>query len=87
MMWDLKSFLVRGRLEEGDGTWLLQPVTLFSGNAAGPLDIFKKLRQARKTSKRYLERRGLSLPEIPWDKIRRLWAEAKEGRRPGNSTP
>jgi hypothetical protein len=41
--------------------------------------MFKKLRQARRTSKRYLEKRGLSRPEMPWDDIRRLWAEAKDG--------
>jgi hypothetical protein len=78
-MWNLKSFLVRGRLEEKDGVWALYPEGYFSGDAASPGEMFKKLRQARGTSKRYLEQRGLSRPKIPWDEIRRLWAEAKEG--------
>ncbi len=77
-MWELKYFLVRGRLEEVEGAWALYPAKLFSGDAAGPLDMFKKLRQARKTSKRYLEKRGLPRPKIPWADYLRLWAEAKE---------
>jgi hypothetical protein len=69
--WNLKAFLVRGRLEpDGDG-WVLRPVAFVPGSGiGGPLDPVRTIVRARGAASRYLARRGLSRPAVPWDKIK-----------------
>jgi len=77
-LWDLRSFLLRGRLESVDGAWIFRPAKIFDGELAGMIERLKLLRQVRKSTRRYLERRGLPRPKIPWEDYERLWAKTKQ---------
>ena len=68
--WNLKAFLARGRLDRDASGWVFRPSAFIPGQGIGsPLDEVKGTLGLRRTAKRYLERRGLSRPAIPWDKI------------------
>lgn len=69
--WNLKSFLARGRLERDERGWVFRPLAFIPGAGVGsPLDQLKPALKMRPTAKRYLKRRGLSRPVIPWDNIK-----------------
>lgn len=78
-LWDLKSFLLRGRLEHGEDGWLFYPVKLVAQFVENPVELFKNMFKTRKVVKRYLEKRGLERPKIPWDEYKKLRAESKIG--------
>ena len=81
LLWDLKSFVVRGNLQQDEQGWVLQPTQFIPGSGIGsPLDEMKAARKMRQTAKRYLEKRGLARPQVQWQGIKRLWAEVKEGK-------
>jgi hypothetical protein len=72
--WNLKAFLARGLLEQDGAGWAFRPLTFIPGSGVGsPLDQLKPLLRLRPTAKRYLKRRHLSRPEIPWDTIKRSY--------------
>lgn len=70
-LWKLKAFLVRGRIEPADGSWVFHPQKFIPGGGmGGPLGDLRATVGARRTAKRYLTKRGLARPAIPWDKIK-----------------
>lgn len=72
--WHLKSFLSRGRLEQDEAGWVFRPLTFIPGAGVGsPLDQLKPLLRLRPTAQRYLRRRGLARPGIPWGKLKRSY--------------
>jgi hypothetical protein len=81
-LWNLRSFNVRGVLERDGEGWVLRPVTFISGGGiGGPLAALRALRDMRRTAARYLARRGLATPAIPWEQINAAKAEATGKRR------
>ena len=79
LFWDLKSFLLRGHLEQDEEGYIFQPNKLIvSGGLSSPLDQMKFMIKARKMTKRYLAKRGLPRPKVPWDDIKALWVAAKK---------
>lgn len=80
-LWNLKSFVVRGALEMDSQGWIFRPRQFIPGAGIGGLiQMVKFLRSGRRTTKRYLEKRGLQRPSIPWDKIHAVWAEIKSDK-------
>lgn len=80
-LWNLKSFIVRGALERDDQEWIFHPRRFIPGAGIGGLiQMVKFLRSGRRTTKRYLEKRGLPRLSIPWDKFHALWAELKNDK-------
>lgn len=72
--WKLKSFLARGLLEYDEAGWAFRPLTFIPGQGVGsPLDQLKPMLRFRPAAKRYLKRRHLSRPAIPWDSIKRSY--------------
>jgi hypothetical protein len=70
-LWSMKAFLVRGLLEQDDNGWFLRPVVFIPGaGISGAINEVKSFFGMRASAKRYLERRGLSRPFVPWDKIK-----------------
>ncbi|MGT2532566.1 pyridoxamine 5'-phosphate oxidase family protein [Streptomyces nojiriensis] len=65
--------LVRGDLRRTDAGWLMVPSTVIepmgSGRAA---DALRVLRRTKRSTDRYLERRGLRRPKVQWDQFRAL---------------
>jgi hypothetical protein len=76
-LWHLKSFTVKGRLEQDDrGDWLFYPQKFIAGAGIGGLKAMAKFVQdGRRSTKRYLEKRELSRPAVGWDTIHSIWAE------------
>jgi len=68
--------LVRGRLSElGGGRWLLVPDRVVEPIGTGrQRDAVRVSREARRATNRYLDRRGLERPRVPWGEYRKLAA-------------
>lgn len=77
-LWNTKGFLVRGTLEQDVQGWILRPQRFILGVSSKILDSLKMIRSGRRTAKRYLEKRGLPRPAIPWDEITASWKETKK---------
>lgn len=83
LLWNLSNFLARGRLEEDAQGWFFRPTQFVSGTGfANPLTGLKTFFKARESAKRYLEKRGLRRPAIPWEQVKAVRAEAKEEATP-----
>ena len=75
-LWNLKSFLVRGVLEKDGGGWSFEPDQFIPGIGFGGLTaMIRFFTGSRRKAGRYLSKRGLERPRIPWDEIN----AAKEG--------
>jgi hypothetical protein len=75
-LWELRSFLLRGRLELAGRGWVLRPRQLVPGMDTTPLSNLRLLRTGRRTAKRYLAARGLRRPTIPWEHYQQLKDQA-----------
>lgn len=80
-IWNLKSAQVLGRIEQSEQGWVFIPERFLSGMAPSPLDQVQSLRNNQAEAKKYLEKRGLSRPRVPWEEIRALQAEGKKQRK------
>jgi hypothetical protein len=77
-LWNMKSFSVRGVLEHGTQGWNLRPLRFIHGDASQDLrGMLRFVRLGRRNAKRYLKRRGLPRPKVPWDEICAAWTETK----------
>ncbi len=77
-LWNLKSFIVRGALEQGAQGWLLRPQQFTPGaGIGGLLGMVKFVRDGRRSAQQYLNKRGLARPRIEWDEIHAIWHEIK----------
>lgn len=76
-LWNLRSFIVRGRLDrEGDVEVTFEPERFVGGAGIGGIrGILRFVRGGRRTAARYLAHRGLERPKIPWAWVKALWAE------------
>jgi hypothetical protein len=78
--WSLQSFVVCGTLEQRDGHWSFRPERLTPGAAQDVVSLVRFVRDGRRAAQRYLDKRHLPRPRVPWNEIRALWAEVKAGR-------
>jgi len=75
---NMHNALVRGTLKAVDGGWLLVPTKVVEPMGTGrPTDAIRVLRDTRRATARYLERRGLTRPRVRWDEFKALAAAAK----------
>ena len=79
LLWNLRSFLVRGTLEPAGGeTWLFRPVRFVPGVGIGGLaGMVRFAITKRRAAGRYLERRGLQRPRIDWAQLKALQARVR----------
>jgi hypothetical protein len=80
-LWNLKSFIVRGDLERDARDWVLRPRQFVPGAGIGGLmGLLRFIRSGRRRTRRYLEKRNLARPPVPWDRIHAMWNEVKRER-------
>ncbi|QMU77993.1 pyridoxamine 5'-phosphate oxidase [Streptacidiphilus sp. PB12-B1b] len=78
----MHNALVRGVLRSVGERWLFVPTGLVAPVGAGrPRDAVRTLRNARKATARYLDRRGLPQPRVQWDRFAALAAPAAPARQ------
>ncbi|MEV5706418.1 pyridoxamine 5'-phosphate oxidase family protein [Actinoallomurus sp. NPDC052274] len=69
----VRNVLVRGELRADGDDWLLVPDRVVEpGNVEKPREAIRTLRNVRRATRRYLERRSLSRPRVEWDRFREL---------------
>ena len=73
-LWTLASFVVRGHLSTGTGgdpEWVFTPRSVVAGTGmSGPLGDARGFWAARLRAGRYLARRRIPRPSVPWDTVR-----------------
>lgn len=85
-LWNLKSFLVRGDLRRDSMEWSFYPKRFVPGVAVGGLmGMIRFVISSRRTTNRYLKKRGLSRPVVPVKEINAIKDRAKESGRPQTS--
>jgi hypothetical protein len=84
LLWNLRSFMVRGTLEPaGSETWLFRPTRFVPGiGISGLAGMVRFAFAKRRTARRYLERRGLPRPTIDWAQLKALQARARHQSPP-----
>jgi hypothetical protein len=81
-LWNLRSFLVRGVLRREEGIWALEPRAFVPGaGVGGPMGLVRFVRGSRQNAERYLKKRGLARPSIPWNRINEIKAQARQDKR------
>jgi hypothetical protein len=77
-LWNMRMFNARGTLERDNEGWFFRPTQFLPGmGSGGALDTIKTIVNARKTATRYLAKRGLARPAIPWAQLKAAKAEAE----------
>jgi hypothetical protein len=66
-MWNLRSMLVKGKLERRGDAWV------FVGTSFDPPSPLKMMTGVWRSTKKYLEKRGLDRPKVNFDVIEDLW--------------
>jgi hypothetical protein len=76
-LWNQTNFVARGMLTQESGQWIFKVSTIIEGAGAG-MSLIRQLRHGRRTAKRYLEKRGLSRPKIPWAELAAIYKRAQQ---------
>jgi hypothetical protein len=81
LLWNLRSFMLRGIIEPAGGdAWLFRPARFVPGIGIGGLAGMARFAFAkRRAASRYLQRRGLARPTIDWAELKALQARARGG--------
>jgi hypothetical protein len=89
LLWNLRSFMVRGTLEPcGVDVWLFRPSHFVPGvGIRGLAGVVRFALAKRRAARRYLERRGLTRPRIDWAQLKAVQARARQQPRPEPSAP
>lgn len=70
-LWDLRSFVAPGAVVTEGADWLFTPAGVVPGTGmAGPVGDLRGFVAARRRAGRWLSRRGLARPRIPWARFR-----------------
>lgn len=66
-LWNLQSFVVRGTLVQDQTGWAVQPEQFIPGVGIGGWRSYLYfVLNGRRTTRRYLQRRGLARPKLDW---------------------
>jgi hypothetical protein len=79
LLWNLRSFGASGELRRDGDRWIFTPERFIPGGTpTGPLAMIRTIRELRATADRYLRRRGLARPKIPWAEYKQATAQVAD---------
>ena len=89
LLWNLRSFMVRGIIEPAGGeAWLFRPTRFIPGiGLGGLLGMVRFALAKRRAAARYLQRRGLARPRIDWAQLKAVQARARQPSPPSLRSP
>ncbi len=80
LLWNLRSFLLRGVLERDADGWHFRVTQFVPGiGIGGVVGMMQFAVAKRRAAGKYLADRRLRRPRIPWDELRGVKAQAKRG--------
>ena len=74
-IFDMSSFGVRGSLQRDEKGWYVLPERHIPGAGLAITDLLNMVRDGRRTAKKYLAKRGLPRPKIPWKRMQALYKD------------
>jgi hypothetical protein len=77
-LWKLKALHVKGRLEKRDGEW---DFVTTGFKPPSKLELFAFLKGSGISAKKYLDKRGLSRPEVNWDSVNEIKRRVSDPKR------
>jgi len=80
-LFNMTSFGVRGTIERDEDGWLLRPKRVLPGAGLAPTDLLNLVMNGRRGAKKYLDKRGLLRPKIPWKEIQDAYKGATKARK------
>lgn len=84
LLWNMASFLLRGNLAQDEQGWHFLPQQFIAGTpgtgAGALISSLRWLLTSRQSARRYLEKRSLPRPSIPWSEIREVKDQARRSR-------
>ena len=72
-LWNLQMISVKGAIEKRDTAWVFQTKSFEPPSKLAVLDF---VRSARRSSRKYLDKRGLTPPEVNWAAIKEIQRRA-----------
>ena len=80
LLWSQTNFVAFGALEPDGTGWVFRATRLIEGAGAG-MSLLRQLRGGRRGAQRYLDKRGLSWPPVPWARLRAIYEKAQRTGR------
>jgi hypothetical protein len=77
-LWAIKLMQIKGRLEKRDGEWTFVSTTF---NAPSKLAFVSFITAARSSAQHYLDKRGLSRPDVDWAAIKETQRRVEQRQR------
>lgn len=74
-LWSMRNFVAYGDLERDGEGWVFRARRLVEG--AGPRNRLRTQLRPAGAARRYLEKRGMDWPEVPWDRLHAIYREAR----------
>jgi hypothetical protein len=72
-LWNLQMLTVKGAIEKHDTAWVFQTKSF---EPPSKLAVLGFVRNARRSSRKYLDKRGLAPPEVNWAAIKEIQRRA-----------
>jgi hypothetical protein len=80
LLWSQTNFVAYGALERDNSGWVFRATRLIEGAGAG-MGFLRQVRTGRRSAQRYLDKRGLSWPQIPWSRLHTIYEKAQRTGR------
>jgi len=74
-IFNMSSFGVRGSLQRDERGWYVLPKRHIPGAGLAITDLLNMVRDGRRTAKKYLAKRGLPRPKIPWKRVQAFYQD------------
>jgi hypothetical protein len=80
LLWNQTNFVAYGVLERDGSGWVFRPTRLIEGAGAG-MSFMRQARGGRSSAQRYLDKRGLAWPTVPWARLHAIYEKAQRTGR------